>query len=61
MTKNEQELQFLADAVATAKMAKAQMIEVARRSGKVVDFEDLRRLDMDIKMCEDELKRSKKC
>ena len=61
MTKNEQELQFLTDAVATAKMAKGQMLEEARRSGKVVDFENLRRLDMDIKTCEDELKRSKKC
>ena len=58
-TQNEQEIQFLTDAVVTARQARTTMIKAAAAGGKVVDFKNLRLLDMDIKTCEDELRRSK--
>jgi len=58
-TQNEQELQFLTDAVTTARQARTTMIKDAAAGGKIVDFKNLRQLDMDIKMCADELRRSK--
>jgi len=35
------------------------MIKEAAAGGKIINFKNLRQLDMDIKMCEDELGRSK--
>jgi len=55
----EKELQFIRDAVFTARAARGELVKQAAASGKVVDFTKLRRLDMDIKLCEDELRRSK--
>lgn len=59
MDKNEQELQFLADAVVTGRQARSALIKTAAASGKVVDLTELRQLDMDIKQCETEIRRSK--
>jgi len=58
MTQDEQERQFLADAVMAAEKALITLIREASASGKVVDFIELRQLDMDIKKCKDELRRS---
>lgn len=58
MDKDKQELQFLSDAVATGRQARDILIKKAAASGKVVDFTKLRQLDMDIKQCETEIRRS---
>jgi hypothetical protein len=57
MTQDEQERQFLADAVVAAEKARSILIKEASAGGKVVDFTELRQLDMDIKKCKDELGR----
>lgn len=58
MSQNEDELKFLADAVSAAKKARSTLVKEAQAGGRVVDFTELRQLDMDIKKCEDELRRS---
>lgn len=58
MDTGKKELQFIRDAVFTAKAARGNLIKQAAASGKVVDITKLRQLDMDIKQCEAEIRRS---
>ncbi len=58
MDKDEKELQFLSDAVLAGRQARDTLIKRAASSGKVVDFTKLRQLDMDIRQCETEIRRS---
>lgn len=58
MSQNEKEIQFLKDAVSMAKEARKGMLKATIGGIRAVDFTRLRELDMDIKQCEDEIRRS---
>lgn len=58
MTQNEQELEFLSLAIDAGEKMKRSIIKEAKGTS-TINFIDLRRLDMDIKLCKDELGRSK--
>jgi len=57
MTQDEKEIQFLTEAVATAKALRTTMMRHMAFEDNS-DFIMMRQLDMDIKLCEDELRRS---
>lgn len=58
MDQNEKEIQFLKDTVSMVKEARKGMLKAASGGKRVVDFTRLRELDMGIKQCEDEIRRS---
>lgn len=54
---NTQEIQFMRDSLAQAKAARKKYMEEVRAGTRKADFMLLRRLDMDIKTVENELRR----
>jgi len=55
---NKAELQFLHDAVLIAKEARRTALQEIGQGKRVSNFMELRQLDMDIEICENELRRS---
>mgnify|MGYP001586501319 CR=1 FL=1 len=57
-TQNSMEIQFLTDALAVAREARRVVLREIKEGKRVLNFMELRQLDMDIKTTEDELRRS---
>jgi hypothetical protein len=58
MNQNQKELLFLQHAVDMARAARKHMIQKVAAGGKIADVTAIRKLDMGIKHCEDEIRRS---
>jgi hypothetical protein len=54
-----QEIQLMSDAVVLSKLARAKLILEVQQGKRALDFVELRNLDKDIKVVEQELERSK--
>lgn len=55
---DQQERQMIAEAVDIAKVTRQQILDEIHAGTRELNFAELRQLDMDIRQCEQELRRS---